>query len=128
MIHLPGAELLVCMASFVANRSARGAGGKERVLIANRGEIARRVARSCQQLGLDPVIVFTQPDALSLHVLEAKLKVCLGDSTREYTNAAKLVEVAVSQGCAPCCSPHMLAQSPCHAGLHMHAQLFEGCT
>ena len=73
------------------------------MLIANRGEIARRVARSCQQLGLDPVIVFTQPDALSLHVLEAKLKVCLGDSTREYTNAAKLVEVAVSQGCAACC-------------------------
>lgn len=67
------------------------------MLIANRGEIARRVARSCRQLGLEPVMVYTQPDALSLHVLDATSKVCLGESTREYTNAAKLVEVAVQE-------------------------------
>lgn len=42
-------------------------------------------------------MVYTQPDALSLHVLEASSKVCLGESTREYTNAANLVEVAVHQ-------------------------------
>ena len=68
------------------------------MLIANRGEIARRVARSCHELGLTPVAVYTEPDALSLHVLEAQEKVCLGSSTREYTNIAKLLDAALSTG------------------------------
>lgn len=72
--------------------------GKPKVLIANRGEIARRVARSCHELGLTPVAVYTEPDALSLHVLEAQEKVCLGSSTREYTNIAKLLDAALSTG------------------------------
>ena len=71
---------------------------KPKLLIANRGEIARRVARSCRALGVEPVVVYTQADALSMHVLEATCKVCLGASTREYTNAAKLVEIAKEQG------------------------------
>jgi len=72
--------------------------GKAKVLVANRGEIARRVARSCHELGLIPVMVYTEPDALSLHVLEADEKVCLGPSTREYTNIAKLLDAALSTG------------------------------
>ena len=72
--------------------------GKAKVLIANRGEIARRVARSCLELGLTPVVVYTEPDALSLHVLEAEEKVCLGSSTREYTNIPKLLDAALSTG------------------------------
>ena len=72
--------------------------GKPKVLIANRGEIARRVARSCHELGLTPVVVYTEPDALSLHVLEAQEKVCLGSSTREYTNITKLLDAALSTG------------------------------
>ncbi|CAK0782570.1 hypothetical protein CVIRNUC_005782 [Coccomyxa viridis] len=76
--------------------------GKAKVLIANRGEIARRVARSCLELGLTPVVVYTEPDALSLHVLEAEEKVCLGSSTREYTNISKLLDAALSTGCKAC--------------------------
>ena len=72
-----------------------------RVLVANRGEIARRIARSCQQLGLTPVMVYTDPDALSLHVLEAEVKVCLGSSPQDYTSIAKLVDAAVSTGFVP---------------------------
>lgn len=45
------------------------------MLIANRGEISRRVARTVKALGLQPVIVYTEPDALSLHVTEAEEKV-----------------------------------------------------
>lgn len=69
-----------------------------RLLIANRGEIARRVAKSCRDLGVEAVVVYTQADALSMHVLEATTKVCLGGSTREYTNAARLVDIAKEQG------------------------------
>ena len=40
----------------------------KRLLIANRGEIAIRIARSAADLGLASVVVFSEDDALSLHV------------------------------------------------------------
>lgn len=46
-----------------------------KVLIANRGEIACRVSRAVKELGLTPVIIYTEADALSLHVLTAEHKV-----------------------------------------------------
>jgi acetyl/propionyl-CoA carboxylase alpha subunit len=63
-------------------------------LIANRGEITRRVIRSAKALGIPTVVVFTEPDALSLHVKDGDEAVCLGSSPKEYTNAQKLLEVA----------------------------------
>ncbi|KAK9819502.1 hypothetical protein WJX74_000026 [Apatococcus lobatus] len=80
-----------------------GAMPAAKVLIANRGEIACRVARSCQQLGVQSLVVFTEPDALSLHVKVGDESVCLGASPREYTNACKLVDIATSHGC---CAVH----------------------
>ncbi len=69
------------------------------MLIANRGEIARRVSRSCHALGLVPVVVFTEADALSLHVLESEHAVCLGADKRAYTSIDTMVGVAVEHGC-----------------------------
>ena len=70
------------------------------MLIANRGEIARRVSRSCKALGLQPVVVFTEADALSLHVLESEHAVCLGADKRAYTSVDAIVGVAVEHKCA----------------------------
>lgn len=49
-----------------------------KVLIANRGEIACRVSKAAKELGLTPIIIYTEADALSLHVLKAEHKVGLG--------------------------------------------------
>ncbi|MEW5314225.1 MAG: hypothetical protein WDW38_005737 [Sanguina aurantia] len=69
------------------------------ILIANRGEVAWRVIRTCNKLGIRTVAVFTSTDALSPHVREATVSVFLGDKPREYTNAEKLLQIAVEQKC-----------------------------
>lgn len=67
-----------------------------KLLIANRGEITRRVIQSAKVLGIPTVVVFTEPDALSMHVKDGDEAVCLGSSPKEYTNAKKLLDVAKS--------------------------------
>ncbi len=58
-----------------------------RVLVANRGEIARRVFATCRRLGIGTVAVYTDPDATSPHVAEADARVRL-EGTRGYLDAA----------------------------------------
>lgn len=73
-------------------------GSISKVLIANRGEISCRAQRACKRLGLPCVAVYTEPDALSLHVLHAAESVCLGSSPKEYLSPERLLEVAKSTG------------------------------
>ncbi len=73
-------------------------GTVSKVLIANRGEISCRAQRACKRLGLPCVAVYTEPDALSLHVLHAAESVCLGASPKEYLSPERLLEVAKSTG------------------------------
>ncbi len=67
-----------------------------RVLVANRGEIARRVFATCRRQGLSAVAVFADDDADSPHVREADLAVRLpGDSLdHTYLNADALIDAA----------------------------------
>lgn len=67
------------------------------VLVANRGEIARRVFATCRRLGIGTVAVYTDPDAGSPHVAEADARVRL-DGTRGYLDSAQLIAAAQAAG------------------------------
>ncbi|OBG29107.1 acetyl/propionyl-CoA carboxylase subuit alpha [Mycobacterium alsense] len=71
--------------------------GITRVLVANRGEIARRVFATCRRLGLGTVAVYTDPDAASPHVAEADARVRL-PNVNDYLNADAIIAAARAAG------------------------------
>jgi acetyl/propionyl-CoA carboxylase alpha subunit len=60
------------------------------LLIANRGEIAIRIARAAADIGLRTVAVHSQEDAQSLHVRRADHAVALGPGARAYLDIAQM--------------------------------------
>ena len=72
----------------------------DRLLVANRGEIACRIFRTCRQAGIGTVAVFSDPDVCSPHVAEADLAVRLpgASSAQTYLNGTALVEAALAAG------------------------------
>lgn len=74
--------------------------GFKSVLIANRGEIAVRVAAACRKLGLASVAVYSQADAGSLHTQVADTAVFIGpaDAKQSYLNMGRILEAAKETG------------------------------
>jgi geranyl-CoA carboxylase alpha subunit len=72
----------------------------KKLLIANRGEIARRVIRTAQRMGIETVAVYSDADAQSLHVREATQAVALGGNTsaESYLRVDKLIAAACAAG------------------------------
>ena len=71
-----------------------------KLLIANRGEIALRILRSCRELGIATVAVHSTVDRNALHVQLADEAVCVGDapSSRSYLNIPNILAAATSRG------------------------------
>ncbi|MCH7851210.1 MAG: hypothetical protein IIC41_00320 [Candidatus Marinimicrobia bacterium] len=67
-----------------------------KVLIANRGEIALRIIRTCHELGIATVAVYSTADELALHVRFATEAVCIGppDSKRSYLHIPAIMAAA----------------------------------
>lgn len=71
----------------------------KRVLIANRGEIACRVIRSCKELGLTSIAIYTPADRSSLHVRFAdEVYLLNGPDQSAYTDEDEVLRVARESG------------------------------
>ncbi|HID28696.1 MAG TPA: acetyl-CoA carboxylase biotin carboxylase subunit, partial [Desulfobacterales bacterium] len=70
------------------------------VLIANRGEIALRIIRTCREMGIRTVAVYSEVDKAAAHVLEADEAVLLGESEplKSYLNIERVIAAAKSSG------------------------------
>ncbi len=68
----------------------------QRILIANRGEIALRILRACKDLGIQSVAVYSEADKDSLHLRYADETICIGPapSTESYLNIPALIAAA----------------------------------
>ena len=71
-----------------------------KVLIANRGEVALRIARACKELGIATVAVYSEADASSLHVRFSDEAVCIGppDARQSYLDPARIIAAAEITG------------------------------
>lgn len=74
---------------------------KNKLLIANRGEIAVRIIRAAKELGIETVAVYSKADKDSLHVKLADEAVCIGEnlSSDSYLNTNRVLSAAISTGC-----------------------------
>jgi acetyl-CoA carboxylase biotin carboxylase subunit len=72
-----------------------------RIFIANRGEIAVRVIRTCQKLGIETVLGVSEADRFSLGAQIADRALCLGPAApaASYLNIAAVVQAALGSGC-----------------------------
>ena len=72
-----------------------------KILIANRGEIAARIIRTCKKMGIQTLAVYSDADSRSAHVLEADETAYIGPSRARdsYLNKERLISEAISNGC-----------------------------
>ncbi len=73
----------------------------EKILIANRGEIAVRIIRTCKEMGIATVAVYSTADRASLHASLADESVCIGGplSKDSYLNMNAIIQAACNTGC-----------------------------
>ena len=69
-----------------------------KLLVANRGEIAVRIIRACQEMGIRTVAVYSKADAESIHVALADEAICIGEAAAKdsYLNQERIVSAAIA--------------------------------
>ncbi|MCL2233647.1 MAG: ATP-grasp domain-containing protein, partial [Treponema sp.] len=82
-------------------QQTKSVSGIKSILIANRGEIAVRVIRTCREMGIETVAVYSTADKDNLHVRLADQAVCIGPapSAQSYLARNNLVMAALNTGC-----------------------------
>ena len=72
-----------------------------KILIANRGEIAVRIIRACREMGIKTVAVYSEADKEALHTKLADEAICIGpaQSSKSYLNVKAIIEAACLTGC-----------------------------
>lgn len=71
-----------------------------KILIANRGEIAVRIIRACRNMGIRSVAVYSKEDSESLHVQLADQRICIGEgpARNSYLNMDRIIQAARNMG------------------------------
>ena len=71
-----------------------------KILIANRGEIAVRIIRACKEMNIKTVAVYSEADKDSLHTRLADEAICIGpaNSNKSYLNYKNIIEAAYITG------------------------------
>src|SRR5262249_8022579 len=105
--------------SLSSNARSRRAAMFDKVLIANRGEIALRVLRACREIGIATVAVHSTADADAMHVRLADESVCIGPppSAESYLNIPSLLSACAITGAD--------AIPPCYGFLSENARFAE---
>ena len=72
----------------------------QKILIANRGEIAVRIIRACREMGIETVAVYSEADKDSLHVQLADQSVCIGPNNPKdsYLNMGRILSATIASG------------------------------
>ncbi len=71
----------------------------KKLLVANRGEIAIRIIRSAQELGIKTVAIYEETDKTAMHIMRADEAICIGSGPRkDYLNIERIIRAARSAG------------------------------
>ena len=73
----------------------------KRILVANRGEIAVRIIRTCMEMNIETVAIYSTADKECLHVKLASDSVCVGSykAADSYLNIDAIISAALVKGC-----------------------------
>ena len=71
----------------------------QKILIANRGEIALRIIRACRELGIRTVAIYSQADAEALHAQLADEAICIGPSAaaERYLDMERILSACIAK-------------------------------
>ncbi len=94
----------------------------KRILIANRGEIALRIIRTCKEMGIETVAVYSEIDEDSIHVHMADKAICIGPASagKSYLNIHNIISAALVTECE--------AVHPGYGFLAENLRLVDACT